>query len=322
MESLDMPALSVVIPVYLSEEILPELVNQLEEAINSSPAIAKKFEIVMVCDDSPDDSWTTITQLASTRPHLKGLLLRTNAGQHNALMAGLRVASGDTVVTMDDDLQHSPKDIPSLLELLDQGNDVVFAKFKARRHSWWKVLGSKFNDFFAIYLLGKPKDVYLSPFRAFHSELSKDIQRYRGPYVYIDGLILASTTRIGSIEVAHHERYKGASGYNLRKSISLWLKMATGFSIAPLRLTSLAGLIISMLGFLLAIALIVQKLTIDTMPDGWASIIVTILIIGGMQLLALGVIGEYLGRLLLTVNAKPQFVVAETIHLTDVDVLP
>ena len=168
------------------------------------------------------------------------------------------------------------------------------------------------NDLVAGYLMNKPKGLYLSPFRAMTADIRDDILRYQGPYVYVDGLILSVTRNIGTVDVDHHERYAGDSGYSLRKSISLWLKMATNFSIVPLRITSFVGLCFAGLGFVLALLLIIQKLTLDRMPIGWSSLIVTVLIVGGVQLLALGMLGEYLGRVLLILNSRPQYVVGET----------
>ena len=305
--------LSIVIPVYGSERVLPELVVQLTRVIDTLAGINKSYEIIFVCDRSPDKSWKVIQSLAATYPQVQGILLRTNAGQHNALMAGFTRAKGELVVTMDDDLQHSPNDIPRLLNELKQGHDVVFARFKNRNHALWKIWGSRLNDVVAGYLMKKPKGLYLSPFRAMKSSIRDEIVNYKGPYVYVDGLILSVTRDIGTVEVEHYERHAGDSGYSFRKSISLWLKMATNFSVVPLRITSLCGMIFAGFGFFLAILLIIQKFTINIMPVGWTSLIVTVLIIGGAQLLAIGVLGEYLGKVLLTLNGKPQYVIAETV---------
>lgn len=305
--------LSIVIPVYGSELILPELVSQIRKVMADFEDIREDYEIIFVCDRSPDNSWRVIQSLASDYPQVHGILLRMNVGQHNALMAGFAIARGEVIVTMDDDLQHSPADIPKLLLGIKQGYDVVYGRFKNRNHAFWKIVGSRFNNLVAGYLMQKPRDLYLSPFRAMKSVIRDDILRYRGPYVYVDGLILSVTRNITSVDVDHYDRYAGDSGYDFRKSISLWLKMAINFSIVPLRLTSLLGLFFSGLGFLLAILFIIQKFTLDLMPIGWSSLIVTILIIGGVQLLALGMVGEYLGRVLLTINSKPQYVVAETV---------
>lgn len=309
--------LSVVIPVYGSEKVLPELVVRLQRALDQIEVAQRGYEIIFVCDCSPDQSWRVIKELSARYGFVRGILLRMNAGQHNALMAGFARARGGIVVTMDDDLQHSPDDIASLLEELAQGRDVVYARFKQRKHAAWKVAGSKLNDRVASYLMQKPKGLYLSPFRAMTAAICVDILRYQGPYVYVDGLILSVTRNIGTVDVDHHERFAGDSGYSLRKSISLWLKMATSFSIVPLRITSALGIFFASVGFLFAMLLVIQKLTIDRMPIGWSSLIVTVLIIGGVQLLALGMLGEYLGRVLLTLNSRPQYVVGQTTGITD-----
>lgn len=306
------PSLSLVIPVYGSEPVLPELLRRLQSMFDQQARPSGDYELILVCDCSPDRSWAVIRGLAQQYPWVRGILLRMNAGQHNALMAGFSHARGRVIVTMDDDLQHAPEDIPLLLAELAQGRDVVYARFKSRNHAGWKVAGSRLNDLVAGYLMNKPKGLYLSPFRAMTADIRDDILRYQGPYVYVDGLILSVTRNIGTVDVDHHERYAGDSGYSLRKSISLWLKMATNFSIVPLRITSFVGLCFAGVGFVLALMLIIQKLTLDRMPIGWSSLIVTVLIVGGVQLLALGMLGEYLGRVLLILNSRPQYVVGET----------
>jgi undecaprenyl-phosphate 4-deoxy-4-formamido-L-arabinose transferase len=306
------PSLSLVIPVYGSEPVLPELVRRLQAMFDQQGRPSGDYELILVCDCSPDRSWAVIRSLAKQYPWVRGILQRMNAGQHNALMAGFSKARGRVIVTMDDDLQHAPEDIPLLLAELAQGRDMVYARFKSRKHAGWKVAGSRLNDLVAGYLMNKPKGLYLSPFRAMTADIRDDILRYQGPYVYVDGLILSVTRNIGTVDVDHHERYAGDSGYSLRKSISLWLKMATNFSIVPLRITSFVGLCFAGVGFILALVLIIQKLTLDRMPIGWSSLIVTVLIVGGVQLLALGMLGEYLGRVLLILNSRPQYVVGET----------
>lgn len=311
--------ISIVIPVYGSENVLEELTSQIKLAAAKDQILFGNYEIIFVCDNSPDHSWDVINQIALNNANVLGLLLRINAGQHNAIMAGLTVASGRIIVTMDDDIQHSPFEINLLLSGLIDDVDVIYGKFKNRKHAYWKILGSRLNNFVAGYLIKKPKELYLSPFRAMRRSIVLEIIKYTGPYVYIDGLILSVTRRIASVDVNHYGRYAGGSGYSFGKSLSLWLKMATNFSIAPLRLTSLLGIFFSVIGFLFAILFIIQKFTLNLMPNGWSSIMVAILIIGGVQLLALGMIGEYLGRVLLTINQKPQYVVADSINLHNID---
>jgi undecaprenyl-phosphate 4-deoxy-4-formamido-L-arabinose transferase len=305
--------LSVVIPVYGSAPILPALVARLEQALRPL-AGAQGFEVLLVHDHGPDNAWDVIVALAAERPWLRGIDLGRNAGQHNAIMAGLGLARGSRIVTMDDDLQHDPDDIPRILACLDAGHDLCYAQFTSRQHALWKRLGSWFNDVVARQLLKKPKGLYLSPFRGFRRALLESVLRYDGPFVYLDGLLLQSTGSIGTIVVPHHPRSDGHSGYSLSKSISLWLQMATSFSVTPLRLVSLAGIAASIFGFLMALLVLVRKLMSPDMALGWPSLIITILLLGGMQLLALGVIGEYIGRVLLTFNRQPQYVVRRTLN--------
>lgn len=308
------PEISVVIPVYGSATILPSLVQKLEEAL-SAAAGENGFEAVLVHDHGPDDSWQVLKTLAADRPWLKGINLRRNAGQHNAVMAGFAHASGRYVITMDDDLQHDPNDIPRIVEALKAGADLVYVHFEARQHALWKRLGSAFNDWVASRLLNKPVGLYLSPFRGIRSEVCQTSLEYRGPFVYVDGLLLQSTSNISSITARHHLRQDGKSGYSLRKSVALWLQMATSFSIVPLRFVSLAGIAASAGAFLFASIVVARKLMNPDLAVGWSSLIVAIMFMGGLQLLALGAIGEYTGRILLNVNNRPQYVIGERLNL-------
>lgn len=302
-------AISIVIPVYGSALILPSLIARIESVLQDDD-----FEVILIHDRGPDDAWKVIGELAASRPWLRGADLGRNAGQHNAIMAGLRMARGRHVITMDDDLQHDPDDIPRVLASLAAGYDLCYVQFESREHPLWKRLGSWFNDVVARQLLKKPKGLYLSPFRGIRGEILDNVLRYEGPFVYVDGLLLQSTDNTTVITAQHHPRSDGKSGYSLRKSISLWLQMATSFSVTPLRLVSMAGIAASALGFLLALVVLVRKLMAPDMAIGWPSLIITILVLGGMQLLALGVIGEYIGRVLLTINKRPQYVIRRTIN--------
>lgn len=303
--------LSVVIPVYGSEATLPDLTNQLATTLAGMPDMGGKAEVIMVCDASPDRSWSVLQRLVQEHDFLRAIRLRKNVGQHNTLMAGLRHARGKVIVTMDDDLQHSPTDIPALYAKVVDGCDACYAHFGKRHHAAWKQWGSWLNDVMARLLLGKPRDLYLSSFKSFSREIADEIVNYPGPFVYIDGLILAATSDIATIQVEHHRRHAGKSGFGFRKSVLLWTEMATGFSVIPLRFASTLGFITSALGFFLALLFVLQRFTLNRMPDGWSSLIVTVLIMGGVQLLAIGAIGEYLGRVLLTANRKPQYTIAE-----------
>ena len=271
------------------------------------------FELILVNDASPDSSWPVIRELASQHAFVRGICLSRNFGQHNATMAGLNHAAGEVVVIMDDDLQHPPQSIMTLVEAIRGGFDVCYTTYTNRQHSGLKKLGSWFNDRVASFLLGKPRGLYLSSYKALHHRVVRDVIRYDGPYVYLDGLILDLTRHITSVPIQHQKRLEGEGNYGLRRLISLWLKMATSFSIIPLRLASLSGMLLSVLSFIGMVAVVVAKLRHPETPAGWASLLVAVLFMGGLQLLFLGVIGEYLGRAYLKLNRKPQFAVREVV---------
>lgn len=303
--------LSIVIPVYRSESILPKLVAKVEEAMRSLH-LSERFELILVNDASPDNSWKVISDQARTHPFIKGVSLRKNFGQHNAVMAGMHHASGRYVILMDDDLQHPPAAIGQLLDALRAGYDVCYTNYVGRQHALWKKAGSKFNDLVATYALRKPKGLYLSSFKALRLEVVREVIRYDGPYAYVDGLILDVTHSITTIDIEHQARAEGDGNYNLRRSLSLWLKMLTSFSILPLRFATAMGFCMSAFSLIMILVIMVQKFLHPEYPRGWASLIAAILLVGGIQTLCLGMIGEYMGRTYLKVNRKPQFVVAHT----------
>jgi undecaprenyl-phosphate 4-deoxy-4-formamido-L-arabinose transferase len=228
-------------------------------------------------------------------------------------MAGLRHATGAVIVVMDDDLQHAPEDIVKLHDGVLAGHDLVYAAFRHPKHARWKRLGSAFRDLTARLLLGVPKGVRISSFKAMRAEIAQEVSRYEGPFPYVDGLALMATRNIANVTLEHHARPDGDGNYGLRESIFLWTKVAMNFSVVPLRLASWLGLAFAAAGFAFAAYLIFQKLAFDRIPvPGWSSLVVVILIVGGVQLLALGAIGEYLGRTYLHLNRKPQYVVKAT----------
>jgi polyisoprenyl-phosphate glycosyltransferase len=304
--------LSIVVPVYCSEKILPHLVSRIRDVMCSA-GFDSRFELILVNDVSPDGSWKVIEQLAADYAFVRGICLTKNVGQHNATMAGLVYAKGEVVVITDDDLQHPPDAILSLVETIRAGNDVCYTKYANRQHQLWKKIGSWINDGVATILLEKPPGLYLSSFKALHRRIVKEIVKYDGPYAYIDGLILDITRRITVVTIQHQSRYEGKGNYNLRRSVSLWLKMATSFSVFPLRLASVIGAMTAGMSILLIVAIVIQKLLHPEIPAGWTSLAALILFMGGIQLFALGIIGEYVGRSYLKVNRKPQYVVRATV---------
>jgi len=300
--------LSIVVPVYRSAPILPELVEQIHAEMVKE-GLADTFELLLVSDASPDNSWQVIRTLAESHPFIRGISLRRNFGQHNAIMAGLNHVRGDFVVLMDDDLQHPPHAIGDMLRALQEGYDVCYTHYLNRQHAVWKKLGSQFNDWVATHLLGKPAGLYLSSFKGLRREIVAEVIHYDGPYAYVDGLILDVTRSITTIDIEHGARHEGEGNYNLSRSIALWMKMATSFSVLPLRLASFAGFALAGLSLLMILYVIVEKWLHPELPAGWASLIATVLFIGGIQTLCLGMMGEYLGRTYLKLNHKPQFVV-------------
>lgn len=305
---MDAGEVSFVIPVYKSEDCLSQLVRRIRECCEAHGC---SYEIVLVNDCSPDGSWQTIVDVASGNPRVRGINLRRNFGQDCALMAGLRHARGEVVIIMDDDLQHDPADAMRLVAEVRQGHDVCYARFRRKKQAWWKNAGSWLNDRLAVLVLDKPKDVYMSPYKAIVRSVVAEVLNYKGPYPYVDGLIFGVTRSITQIDVEHHDRYSGEGNFGLRKSISTWLRLATSFSVTPLRLATCLGFLFSAIGLLAAAIFVIRNLVgIDT-PMGWASLFVGTMVLGGVQLACLGIIGEYLGRAFLHLNKRPQYVICE-----------
>ncbi len=305
---------SIVVPVYRSEAILPHLVEQVLDVMRAAH-LQDRFELVLVNDCSPDGSWRVIRELAAQHAFVKGISLARNFGQHNATMAGLNRASGEIVVIMDDDLQHPPRSIVDLVDAIRGGRDVCYTRYVHRQHASWKKWGSWFNDRIASFLLKKPKGLYLSSYKAMHGRIAAEIVKYDGPYAYVDGLILDVTRDIAVVPIEHQARLSGEGNYNLRRSISLWLKMATSFSIVPLRVASLAGLLLAAISVFSMIFIVVGKYLHPEVQTGWTSLMTIVLFMGSLQLLCLGLLGEYLGRAYLKINRKPQFSIKECIGL-------
>ena len=299
---------SIIIHVFNGEESIAQVCQKIDSVFKS---LQNKYEVVLINDCSCDNSWRILQQLNQDNPHIKIINLMRNFGEHNAVIAGLNHCSGDFAVIMDDDGQTPPDELPKLINKIREGYDVVFAKYPAKKHSLLRNIGSKINDLAASLLLKKPKNLYLCSFKIINRALIDEIIKYSGPYPYIDGLIFRSTRNIGVVEVEHKERKQGKSGYTFKKLFSLWLNMFTNFSILPLRIATLMGLFFALVGFVFAIFFVVDKLLNPETPLGWASLIVTVIFFAGIQLVVLGMIGEYLGRLFLSVNKTPQFIISE-----------
>jgi undecaprenyl-phosphate 4-deoxy-4-formamido-L-arabinose transferase len=300
---------SVVIPVYNAESTIAALVERIVESFRDRGTL----QIVLVNDGSRDRSHEVCLGLASSRPEVVSYVrLAKNFGEHNAVMAGLRHALGAYAVIMDDDFQHRPDDAVRLFEeARSKGFDVVYSYFPRREHGWSRRLGSWFNGAVANLMLDKPKDLYLSSFKCLSRSLVSEIIKYRGPFPYVDGLALRCTRNIGRVEVVHQPREAGRSGYTLRKLVGLWGTMFVSFSVMPLRLATLLGFALIVVGGVAGLWVIGEKLAGRPVPEGWPFLAIIMLIFSGTQLLILGIVGEYLGRLYLAVNETPQAVVQE-----------
>jgi glycosyltransferase involved in cell wall biosynthesis len=297
--------LSIVIPVYNSEDCLLELNTQIEKAFVDFPS----YELILINDRSKDTSWEKIVEVCEKNKNALGVTLRKNAGQDNAIMAGLRIAKGQFITIMDDDLQHSPNDILKLYDECLKGYDICYALFPAKKQKLWKNIGSWLNGKLSEKLLSKPKDIYLSPFKVFRKEIAEEMVKYTGPYPYIDALILSITNNITQIPIEHHSRYKGHSNFNLLRSISVFFKHATGYSIYPLRLAVYLGFACASFAFIFGIYFLYDYFATGNKVEGWISTILLILLFGGAILISLGIIGEYVGRIFLTINNKPQYTI-------------
>lgn len=303
-----MNKLTIAIPVYNSQSTIGRVVEELISSVTKY-----QLEIVLVNDGSKDNSKQVCVDLFEKYPKIvKFYSLSKNFGEHNAVMAALNNSSGDFVVVIDDDFQNPTSEIIKLADYsFNEKFDVIYTKYKKKKHSVFRNLGSKFNDKIANWLLKKPKGLYLSSFKSINKFTVNQIVKYDLPYPYIDGLILRTTSSIGQITVKHLKRRKGKSQYTLVKLIGLWLNMVTNFSIKPLRFATFLGFIFSIVSFLLAIAGIMMKFLDPSAPLGYASLLVSVAFLGGIQLIAIGMIGEYIGRTFLSISKLPQFVIKE-----------
>ncbi len=305
------PTLSVVIQLFRSEKSIERVVADLV-----SLTIDGGMEIVLVNDSSPDDLLGACRRILKSCPVPVTLVnLARNFGEHNAVLTGLRHARGRWVVTMDDDGQNPPSEIPKLLAAARLGKyDAVFGEYITKQHAAWRNWGSRFANRAAMWVLDKPSNLYLSSFRCLSRFLVGEIVRYEGPYPYIDGLILQCTGNVASVAVEHRPRGDGRSGYTVRKLVHLWMNMFVNFSVLPLRLAMFLGLGMAGLGLLGVLLVVVLYLTKTGPAFGWGSIMASLFVFSGTQMVMLGLIGEYLGRTYLSSNRRPQAVVRDIVR--------
>lgn len=307
------PHLSIVIPLYNAAATLPALHQEV-----SALHVPGGHELIVVNDGSGDETEAVALKLTRESALPMTLVnLSRNFGEHNAVLAGLRAVSGRYVVTMDDDLQNPPSEALKLLSVAEaEKRDVVFAIYERKGHVWWRNAGSWLTNRIADFVVDKPRKLYLSSFRCLSRFVADEVAKSRTPHPYIDGLIFQVTQNAGTVRVRHVERAHGSSGYNFRKLVRLWLSMLINVSVVPLRLMTIAGLFTSALGFLAVIEVVFEHMVHHT-PTGWSSLMAAMLLLSGTQLLLLGILGEYVGRIYLGVSDKPQSVVRDQVRSSD-----
>lgn len=302
---------TVVVPVYNSAGTLDELVDRVQRVLDG-----RRHEIVLVNDGSTDASWQSVLSLVSARAEVRGLDLSRNFGQHNAILAGIRAARGEIIVTLDDDLQNPPEEIPRLLDRLDEGYDVVYGSPIVRQHKHWRNVAARLIRYSLRSSMGDVAAL-VSPFRAMRTSLRDAFASFAGPYVSIDVLLSWATSRFSSVDVEHAERTSGPSTYSFGKLASLALTMLTGFSTRPLRLASVLGLASTFFGLIVLVYVIVRLVAEGNPVPGFPFLAAIIAIFSGAQLLTLGIIGEYLGRVHVRTMDRPAYAIRQHVGTVD-----
>ena len=306
---------SFVIPCYRSEITLPNVVTEIKDTMEEIKKY--EYEIVLVNDCSPDDTWGSIKKLVSENKNITGINFAKNFGQHSGLMAGLREAKGDYVICLDDDGQTPANEVGKLLNKLDEGFDAVYASYASKKHSAFRNFGTFMNEKMTEVMLGKPKELFVSSYFGVKRFVVDDMIRYENSYPYVIGLVLRATKNVTNVEVNHRQREVGTSGYTFSKLLNLWINGFTAFSVKPLRIATSIGAFCAAFGFLYGIYTIIKKFVVPDVPLGYSALMTALMFIGGMIMLMLGLIGEYIGRMYICMNSSPQYVIKERIKNTD-----
>ena len=306
-----MKLVSFVIPCYCSEKTIGSVLDEIRGAMLGLAQY--DYEVILVNDGSPDNTFDTIRALAESDKHVTAIDLARNFGQQNAIMSGLSHSSGDYVVCLDDDGQTPASEVGKLLQKLEEGYDVVYASYEHKQHSKFRNWGSRVNSKMTEIMLGKPKDLALTSYFAIKRFVVQEMLKYKHSFPYSEGLVLRSTRRICNVPVNHRQRQAGTSGYTIGKLIALWMNGFTSFSVKPLRLATYLGALSALLGFLYAIVIVIKHFVDSSIPEGWSSTMALQLVLGGIILVVLGLIGEYIGRIYICINASPQFVEREVV---------
>jgi undecaprenyl-phosphate 4-deoxy-4-formamido-L-arabinose transferase len=304
-----LPTLSVVVPVYNSRDSLPELVERLAKVL---PQVASEYELILVNDGSPDDSWRVIQRLAEEHRFLRGVDLLRNYGQHNALLCGIRAAQYELIATMDDDLQHPPEELHTLLAALANGVDVVYGTPRELPHDAWRNVTSRITKIALQAAMGVETARNVSAFRAFRTQLRDAFHEYRSPFLSLDVLLTWATTRFTAVSVRHEPRRFGRSNYTFRKLLKYAINMITGFSTLPLQLASFTGFFFTLFGIAVLGYVLIRYLLSGSVVPGFAFLASAIAIFSGAQLFALGIVGEYLARMHFRMMERPTYSIRQT----------
>lgn len=308
-----MQMISFVIPCYRSLQTLPGVIQEIKDTMKTLKKY--EYEIVLVNDSSPDDTFSVIIGLCRENDNITGINLARNFGQHAALMAGFHYVKGDIVVCLDDDGQTPACEVGRLLAGIEEGADVVYAKYNHKHHSGFRNFGSHVNEVMTRIMLGKPKDLYVSSYFAAKRFVVDEMIRYEYAYPYVIGLVLRTTKNIVNVEIDHRDRQAGESGYTLKKLLGLWFNGFTAFSVKPLRIATVTGVVCALCGFAYGIYTIIKKIFIQP-PDlvvGFSALMSVIVFMGGMLMLMMGLVGEYMGRMYVSMNNSPQYVIREIV---------
>ena len=314
-----MKKISFVIPCYRSESTLGHVVAEIDGKMQGMTEY--EYEIVLVNDCSPDGTLATVRRLCQEKPAgngmRKGISFAKNFGQHAALMAGMRATEGDYVVCLDDDGQTPADEVDKLIGKLEEGYDAVYAKYEHKHHSSFRNMGSKVNELMTRVMLEKPKELFISSYFAVRRFVVDDMLRYENSYPYVIGLVLRTTKNITNVVVNHRDREQGSSGYTLKKLLGLWFNGFTAFSVKPLRIATAIGVFSAAIGFLYGFYTIIKKFVNPDVPMGFSSTMAAIVFFGGMIMVMLGLIGEYIGRIYISMNNSPQYVIRERINIVE-----
>lgn len=304
--------ISFIIPCYGSEKTIANVIDEIVAVVNNDGRY--EYEIITVVDVSPDNVWDVVVEMAKDNEHIKPALLAKNMNRPGASMAGFNLASGDICVLLDDDGQCPVDRVFDLIEPIEEGHDAVYAKYPVKKQSGFKNWGSNLNKHMSEVLIGKPKELQVSNFCAIKAYVIQEMIKYDLPYPYLSGLLLRATEDVVNVEMEERERAHGDSTFTLKKLISLWMNGFTAFSVKPLRVATLMGSGFALLGFIFGIVTIIRKIMLPEIAMGYSSTIALIALIGGMIMLMLGMIGEYVGRIYISLNRSPQFVLKEKVN--------